>query len=115
MNISYSEPFSRGWNRMKKALFQPFDIAKWFTVGFTAFLATLMDSPGPGGGGNYSDRNYGNRFDWDEFARFPGYSLAMADGTYVVVFIDFSRDIFSFCHHHHIYLVKFPREIYVFT
>lgn len=71
MNISYSEPFSRGWNRMKKALFQPFDIAKWFTIGFTAFLATLMDSPGPGGGGNYSDRNFGNRFEWDEFARFP--------------------------------------------
>jgi len=72
MNISYSEPFSRGWNRMKKALFQPFDIGKWFTVGFTAFLATLLDGPGSGGGsGNYKDQSYHDRFDWDEFARFP--------------------------------------------
>jgi len=71
MNISYSEPLSRGWNRMKKALFQPFDIGKWFTIGFTAFLATLVDGHGPGGSGNFSDRKYHNRFDWDEFARFP--------------------------------------------
>lgn len=55
MNISYSNPLSRGWDRMKKALFQPFDIGKWFTVGFTAFLAALVDGGSPGGNGNYSD------------------------------------------------------------
>ena len=52
---------------MKKALFQPFDIGKWFILGFTAFLATLADCQG-NGGGNYSTNN---RTDWDEFFNFP--------------------------------------------
>jgi hypothetical protein len=36
---------------MKAALFKPFDLSKWFAIGFTAFLASLMDGPGGGGGG----------------------------------------------------------------
>jgi len=71
MNISYSNPLSRGWDRMKKALFQPFDIGKWFTVGFTAFLAALVDGGSPGGNGNYSNRFKDGNFDWDEVANFP--------------------------------------------
>lgn len=43
MKIRYVETLQRGWNRMEKALFHPFDINKWFVVGFTAFLAGLMD------------------------------------------------------------------------
>ncbi|RKY53802.1 MAG: hypothetical protein DRP93_05985 [Candidatus Neomarinimicrobiota bacterium] len=71
MNISYSDPLSLAWTRMKKALFQPFDLSKWFTIGFTAFLATLIGGPGSGGGGNYS-QNYGdNNLDWEEIANFP--------------------------------------------
>ena len=70
MSILYSEPLSRGWNRMKKALFQPFDLAKWFTVGFTAFLASLIDGHG-GGGGNYSNKYRGHKIDWDEVANYP--------------------------------------------
>ena len=72
MNISYSDPLSRAWNRMKKALFQPFDIGKWFTIGFTAFLATLMAGTGsPGGGANYSTRNSMDNFDWEELLEWP--------------------------------------------
>lgn len=71
MNITYSDPLSRGWNRMKKALFQPFDLAKWFTVGFTAFLATLLDGGNPGGSGNYSNKYKNQRLDWDEIANYP--------------------------------------------
>lgn len=73
MNIVYGEPLSRGWNRMKKALFHPFDIAKWFTIGFTAFLAGLLDggNPGGSGSGNLSDRYKHQRFDWEEFANYP--------------------------------------------
>ena len=71
MNIAYSDPLSRGWNRMKKALFQPFDLAKWFTVGFTAFLAGLLDGGGPKGSGSYSERYQNKHFDWDEFANYP--------------------------------------------
>ena len=43
MRINYIEPLSRAWDRMKKSLFQPFDIQKWFIVGFTSFLAGLID------------------------------------------------------------------------
>ncbi|MFH1943881.1 MAG: hypothetical protein ABIL68_17400 [bacterium] len=67
MRISFMEPFSRGWGRMKKALFQPFDIGKWFTVGFTAFLAELTEWH-HGGGGNSGHKGH---TDWEDFFRFP--------------------------------------------
>jgi hypothetical protein len=62
MNIEYFTPLSNAWERMKKALFKPFDIGKWFALGFTAFLSQLLDSCGHGpisnnykdGGGNVS-------------------------------------------------------------
>jgi hypothetical protein len=50
MNIRYLDPLSRGWERMKKALFRPFDMKKWFLVGFTAFLSTMTDFHGGGNG-----------------------------------------------------------------
>lgn len=43
MSIHYIEPLSRGISRTKKALFNPVDLRKWFTVGFAAFLASLVD------------------------------------------------------------------------
>jgi hypothetical protein len=42
MQITYLNPLFKAWDRMKKALFQPFDIRRWFVVGFTAFLAGLI-------------------------------------------------------------------------
>ena len=68
MNISYSQPLSRGWDKMKEALFQPFDIAKWFTVGFTAFLAGLTNS---NGGSNGANKYTKDKFDWDDFFNLP--------------------------------------------
>lgn len=50
MNIRYFDPLSRAWERMKKALFRPFDLKKWFVVGFTAFLSALTDCHGGGKG-----------------------------------------------------------------
>ncbi len=41
--IEYIAPTSRAIGRMTTILFRPFDIGKWFTLGFTAFLASLMD------------------------------------------------------------------------
>jgi len=41
MQITFINPFSKAWERMKSALFRPFDIHKWFILGFTAFLAGL--------------------------------------------------------------------------
>jgi hypothetical protein len=42
---------------MIKALFKPFDIGKWFVLGFTAFLAQLMESCGnrPFSGSSYKE------------------------------------------------------------
>lgn len=67
MTIEYVEPLSRGWNRMKKALFRPFDLRKWFVVGFTAFLAGTTDFHGGNGTGG---RGNGN-IDWDGIMNFP--------------------------------------------
>lgn len=43
MTIQYIEPLSRSISQMKQALFKPFDLTVWFTVGFTAFLAGLAN------------------------------------------------------------------------
>ncbi len=66
MTIQFFEPFSRAWARMKTALFKPFDVHKWFVVGFNAFLAGLMEASNGGGGSRFSkDGNFG------EFIHFP--------------------------------------------
>jgi len=71
MVIQYFNPLSRAFERMKTILFKPFDLGKWFTLGFTAFLAALMNSPGgSGGGGNYNVKD--GDFDWDTFFNLPG-------------------------------------------
>ncbi len=51
MDIQYTQPLAAGYARMKNALFNPFDLKKWFLVGFTAFLAGLLDGGGNGGNG----------------------------------------------------------------
>lgn len=68
MNISYSRPLSLGFQRMKKALFQPFDLSKWFRIGFTAWLAGMTDCQGGSGNGS---GNAGSQQDWHEFFNFP--------------------------------------------
>ena len=49
MNIAFFEPLNRSWERMKHILWQPFDLAKWLVLGFSAWLAGLMDGAGGGG------------------------------------------------------------------
>lgn len=49
MRIAYFEPLTRAWERMKNILWQPFDLAKWFVLGFSAWLAGLADGAGGGG------------------------------------------------------------------
>lgn len=72
MNTNFSQPLSNAFLRMKKQLFQPFDISKWINIGFTAFLAGLTDFWGgsSGGGGGNSGFNFNNP-NWDEFFSFP--------------------------------------------
>lgn len=45
-NIEIFKPFGEAFELMKKILFQPFDLKKWFVIGFAAWLANL----GSGGG-----------------------------------------------------------------
>jgi hypothetical protein len=59
MNIAFFEPLTRAWARMKHILWQPFDLAKWLVLGFSAWLAGLADGAG-GGGWKYV-------FDEDDF------------------------------------------------
>jgi len=50
--IEIFKPFGEAFELTKKILFQPFDLKKWFVIGFAAWLANL----GVGGGGfNYQD------------------------------------------------------------
>ena len=51
MQIKFFDPLSNAWSRMTSALFKPFDIGKWFAVGFTAFLAHLLEFGNSGGKG----------------------------------------------------------------
>jgi len=50
--IEYIEPFKSAWEKMVGILFRPFDIRKWFVLGFIAWVACLGD--GGGGGGNFN-------------------------------------------------------------
>jgi hypothetical protein len=57
-NIEIFKPFGEAFEAMKKILFQPFDLKKWFVIGFAAWLSNL------GGSGNYNF-NYRNG-DWKD-------------------------------------------------
>ncbi|HLP17475.1 MAG TPA: hypothetical protein VK470_14520 [Bacteroidota bacterium] len=92
MVIEYLTPLSRAWGRTKNMLFHPFDIGKWFALGFSAFLAGLTDWPGGGGGGggrgpagNFDIRH---AVDWDYVFDFPNQvSLWIAEHHFWVLII----------------------------
>jgi MFS family permease len=66
MQIGYFEPLGRAWNRMKAALFKPFDLQKWFYFGFSAFLAGLAAWNNASVTSRWSDRG-----SFREFIGFP--------------------------------------------
>jgi hypothetical protein len=53
-NISVIDPINPAIDRVKLMLFQPFDLGRWFVIGFCAFLANLGKGNGGGGGGGGS-------------------------------------------------------------
>jgi len=69
MHISYIAPLSKAWNRMIKILFKPFYINKWFVLGFSAFLAGLLDWTDRGSSSYDGDDN--GRFNAEEFFNIP--------------------------------------------
>lgn len=36
-------PIQQGWNHMRRILFEPFDLEKWLVIGFSCFLAHLIE------------------------------------------------------------------------
>ena len=46
MQIAYFEPLNLAWERMKHILWRPFDLAKWLVLGFSVWLAGLVDGAG---------------------------------------------------------------------
>ncbi len=49
-SIRYWQPLERAFDRMRRILFEPFNLVTWMVLGFSAWLATL--GSGGGGGGN---------------------------------------------------------------
>lgn len=56
--ISVIDPVGKAFDWMMRVLFRPFDLAKWFTIGFCAWLAFLGET---GGGFNFSGGGGGGR------------------------------------------------------
>lgn len=54
--INVAEPVSPALERVKRILFRPFDLGKWFIIGFCAWLAQLGEG---GAGGNFNFNNFG--------------------------------------------------------
>jgi hypothetical protein len=76
---------------MKKALFNPLDLKKWFVVGFTAFLAGLTDCRGSGGTGgrgrgtvNWEDILYFPQRAWDWLADNPVWTIVIVFGAFLI-------------------------------
>ncbi len=96
MTIQFMEPLNKAWNRMKVALFKPFDIHKWFVVGFNAFLAGLMEASHGGGGSRWTKGRDHTTFSevfalprtaWDWLMAHPGWAIAILFAVIVVIAI----------------------------
>ena len=108
MTVRFMEPLSLAWNRMKIALFKPFDIHKWFVVGFNAFLAGLMEASNGGGGSRFGKKgDFGEfinfpRTAWDWLMSHPGWAIAILFGIVVAIVVILvltwvsSRGVFMF-------------------
>jgi len=57
-NISVIDPLGPAFERAKVILFKPFDLGKWFVIGFCAWLAGL--AIGGGGGRGYRWKQHGD-------------------------------------------------------
>ena len=51
MQISFVEPLTPAWERMRRILFEPFSLATWLVLGFSAWMAGLASGGAWGGGG----------------------------------------------------------------
>ena len=54
--ISVIDPIGPAIEHVRLMLFKPFDLSKWLTIGFCAWLAQLGHGGGGGGGGTDGER-----------------------------------------------------------
>jgi len=94
MKIAYFEPLGQAWSRMKIALFKPFDLHKWFIVGFSVFLARLTEGPhGNGSSGWRKDTGFREFVNfphnaWEWLMNHPGWFLAiMILGVFLIALV----------------------------
>ena len=52
--VSVIDPIGKAIDRVKAVLFEPFEMGKWFVIGFCAWLAMLGQGGGGGGGGSFN-------------------------------------------------------------
>ncbi|GLH71662.1 hypothetical protein GETHLI_01640 [Geothrix limicola] len=87
--VSITDPISPAIAHAKRILFEPFDLRKWFVLGFCAFLANL----GSGGGsynynGNPFDRtNRGARPDFQAVTSWIGEHLPLVIALGILLFV----------------------------
>jgi len=58
--VSITTALAEAWERMKVILFRPFDLKKWFVLGFTAWLAGLASGGGSTGSSSWEAPDLGN-------------------------------------------------------
>ncbi len=59
MNVRYIEPLRISYEKMKYALFKPIIAKNWFIIGFTAWLAYLLE--------NFNSINFGKRLSIEDY------------------------------------------------
>src|SRR5271170_4422350 len=64
--INFTRAFELAWERMHVILFRPFDFGKWCAIGFSAFLAGMLQ------GGNGVNSSFNSNFNGNNF--FPNNS-----------------------------------------
>jgi len=93
MDIAFIEPLGRAWNRMKVGLFKPFDLSKWFVIGFNAFLAGMMEGHRGSGSSRWSDDLSFREFlrlpdrAWQWLIGHPGWFIAIVFGGLFLIII----------------------------
>ena len=56
--IELIAPLGKALRHTGKVLFEPFDMGKWFVIGFCAWLATLGKGGGPSFGYNFNSNSF---------------------------------------------------------
>jgi hypothetical protein len=89
--VSVIEPISPAIERVKTILFRPFDLGKWFVIGFSVWLAQLGSSGGGGSGGPHKPNDLSPEMR-EEIGHAKDYVLANLDwilpvAIFVVLFV----------------------------